>query len=153
MAEAKKDVVFPPSPNLRSNSSEYTLQKHWPELVAIRFDETVPFSEIGTDSALFGDDLEYDDKEDLGKEVEDFGGEDVEVSSTPEKKIGGSVSITNEQAMDVMKAWMEEHLSELYPTKKEKLELVKLTGWTYRRVKFFIYSHIHPLHIVQHGSI
>ena len=37
--------------------------------------------------------------------------------------------------IDVMKVRMEEHLSEPFPTKKEKLEIVKLTSWTFHQSK------------------
>jgi hypothetical protein len=66
-AETGNEVVFPPSPNLRSNSFAYSLHEYWPGLAVIRFDRTLAFPKIGPDSAIFGDDLEYGDANDLGK--------------------------------------------------------------------------------------
>ena len=67
MAQIGNEVVFPPSPNLRSNLSAYSFHEYWPGLAVIRFDETLTFPKIGTDSAIFGDYLEYGDAKDLRK--------------------------------------------------------------------------------------
>ena len=84
MAETGNEVVFPPSANLRSNSSAFSLHEYWRG-----FDGTLSFLKIGIDSTIFGDDLEYGDANDLRKKWWILVEKMLKVSSSSEKKIGG----------------------------------------------------------------
>ncbi|GLJ45772.1 hypothetical protein SUGI_0963270 [Cryptomeria japonica] len=58
-------------------------------------------------------------------------------SRRPKRKMGGCINRNHlpEQAVNVLKAWMDKHMSNPYATKEEKVELVKLSGLTLHQVE------------------